>query len=79
MRGVEVVMGQPISHAGYVLPGNLTLPVEGVGVDPLNRLPYLNQTKPDSVKDETVVQVSPLKMSPDSLHRVDDVLQPLPI
>jgi hypothetical protein len=73
VRRVEVVMSQPISHSGHVLPRNLRLPLEESRVDPLDRLPDLDQSKSHGVEDETVVQASPLEVASDSLDGFDDV------
>ena len=47
---------QSISHAGYVLPSNLRLPLKEGGLIRSDRFPDFDQSKSDSVEHEVVVQ-----------------------
>ena len=66
---VEVAVRQVVAHAGYVLPWDLRLARQHVGIDVLDRLTDLDESHPDRVEDQAVGQGSVLEMRPDRRGR----------
>ena len=60
MGGVEVAMGELVTHSRHVSPRDLGLSGQEVGGDVLDRFADLDETHSNGVEDEAVIETSAL-------------------
>jgi len=66
VEGVEIVVGETITHARYLIPGDCRFTIEQLPRDRLDCFADLDQPDPYSVEDEAVGQVTPSEVPSDS-------------
>ena len=76
MRGVEVSMGEPIAHAGDLLPGKVRFGRQQGWTQSLHGLTDLDQSQTNSIEDQSITEAASLLIVTNRLNGFDDVGQP---
>ena len=63
--GVEVAVGEVVSHAGEVTPGDGGFLGQQLGLDVFDGFPDFDESESDGVEDETVGQGAACEVGPD--------------
>ena len=76
MRSVEVPMGEPIAHAGDLLPRKVRFSRQQGWTQALYGLTYLDQSQTNSIEDQSITEAASLLIITNRLNGIDDVGQP---
>ncbi len=76
MRGIEVPMGEPIAHAGDLLPGKVRFGGQQGWTQSLHGLTNLDQSQTYSIEDQSITEAASLPIITNRLDGFVDVGQP---
>ena len=77
MRSVEVAMGEPIAHAGDLLPRKVRFRRQQRWTQSLHGLTDLSQSQTNSIEDQSITEAASFLILTNGLNGIDDVGQPI--